>query len=89
MPSLCQNPDFLYIFNFQLIILNNSASHFIEMTMLINLGRYSVSTQFKIRMEVGSITFCNMGPMRVQYVFMTISIFCVCSTFNISLGNLV
>ena len=35
MPSLCQNPDFLCIFNFQLLFLGISASCFLEMTMFL------------------------------------------------------
>ena len=52
----------------------NSASHFLEMAMLIS--KVSTCIMIQIRIRVGSVMFPIMGPMWGQYVFlMTKSIF--------------
>ena len=66
----------------------NSASHFLEMAVLII--KVSTCTLIQIRIRVGSVMFPIMGPMWGQYVFlMTKSIFFMFfSAFNIiMLGN--
>ena len=58
MSSLCQNPERFICILYQNIIFRDSASYFLEMSMLINL----VGTLTQLRMEVGCITFPGMGP---------------------------
>ena len=66
-------------FQISIIVWSYSASHFLEMTMLI----CEVGTLIQIRMGVGSVTFPIMGPISGQYVYIvTKSIFLVCVFFQ-------
>ena len=68
----------LYTFLFSVIILGNSASHFLEMIMFISY----VGMLNRTRIGIGSITFPRIGPMRGHYVFLISEYINVC-TFSI------
>ena len=64
--SICPpyvNIGFLMHFQLSIIVLGNSASHFLEMTMLIS--KVVTCNLIQIRMEVGSVTFSNLGSCGV------------------------
>ena len=65
MSSLCQNPERFICILYQNIIFSDSASYFLEMSMLIIL----ISTLTQLRMGVECITFPGMGSKRDQYAF--------------------
>ena len=62
---MCKSRN-VYTFYFHLSFFGNSASHSIEMIMLVSL----VDMLTQTRIGVGSVTFSRMGPMRGQYVFL-------------------
>ena len=63
--SYVQIQKFVYIL-FSFIVLGNSVSHLIEMSMLIGL----VGTLTQTRIGIDRVTFPRMGPMRGQYNFL-------------------
>ena len=54
----------MYTFLFSIIVLGNSASHFLEMIMLIS----KVGMLTQTRMGIGGVTFPRMAPMKGQFV---------------------
>ena len=64
MSSLCQNPDLFICILYQNIIFSDSASYFLEMSMLIIL----VGTMTQLRMGVGCITFPRMGGVNMLFL---------------------
>ena len=63
MSSLCQNPEMFICILYLVTICSDSASYFLEMSILIIL----VGTLTQIRMGLGCITFPGIGPRRGQY----------------------
>ena len=66
MSSLCQNPGIFICILYLVTICSDSASYFLEMSILIIL----VGTLTQIRMGLGCITFPGIGPRRGQYAFL-------------------
>ena len=64
MSSLCQNPETFVCILYLVTICSDSASYFLEMSILVTL----VGTQ--IRMGQGCITFPGIWPRRGQYAFL-------------------
>ena len=65
MSSLCQNPEIFICILYLVTICNDSASYFLEMSIIILVG-----TLTQIRMGLGCITFHGIGPRRGQYTFL-------------------
>ena len=63
--SYVQIQKFIYIL-FSFIVLGNTVSHLIEMSMLISY----VGMLTQTRIGIGSVTSPRMGPMRGQYAFL-------------------
>ena len=66
--SLCHNPELFISILYQNIIFSDSASYFLEMSMVIILVHVDTMTQ--LRMRVGCIIFPGMGHRRGQYAFL-------------------
>ena len=66
MSSLCQNPEIFICILYLVTICSDSASYFLEMSILIIL----VGTLTQIRMGLGCITFPGIGLRRGQYAFL-------------------
>ena len=66
MSSLCQNPEIFMCILYLVTICSDSASYFLEMSILIIL----VGTLTQIRMGLGCITFPGIGPKMGQYAFL-------------------
>ena len=66
MSSLCQNPEIFICILYSVTICSDSASYFLEMSILIIL----VGTLTQIRMGLDCITFPGIGPRRGQYAFL-------------------
>ena len=70
MSSLCQNPEIFICILYLVTICSDSASYFLEMSILIIL----VGTLTQIRMGQGCITFPGIGPRERgrggQYAFL-------------------
>ena len=66
MSSVCQNPEIFICILYLVTICSDSASYFLEMSILIIL----VGTLTQIRMGLGCITFPGIGLRRGQYAFL-------------------
>ena len=77
MSSLCQNPEIFICILYLVTICSDSASYFLEMSILI----ISVGTLTQIRMGLSCITFPGIGPRRGQYAFL-ISKFQIVNAFS-------
>ena len=66
MSSLCQNPEIFICILHLVTICSDSASYFLEMSILIIF----VGTLTQIRMGLGCITFPGLGPRRGQNAFL-------------------
>ena len=66
MSSLCQNPEIFICILYLVTICSDSASYFLEMSILIIL----VGILTQKRMGLGCITFPGIGPRRGQYAFL-------------------
>ena len=65
MSFLCQNPEIFICILHLITIYSDSASYFLEMSILI----ICVCTLTQIRMGFVCITFPGIGPRRGQYAF--------------------
>ena len=71
MSSLYQNPEIFICILYLVTICSDSASYFLEMSILIIL----VGTLTQIRMGLGCIKFPDIGPRSGQYVFLNVNAF--------------
>ena len=82
MSSLCKNPELCIFFLFSVITVGNSASHFLDMIMLIS----KVGMLIRSRIGVGCITLHRRSPTRGQRVLCPNPENCIHSIFIYCFG---